>query len=406
MVNHHLQRRRKTYYFVKRVPKDVKQLHPSGSIRESLKTTDVATARKMRDRRLKELEGEWSAFRALPKGKHIDRHLLKEALDFRRHVLNDEDRRDVLEAVEDRTNTLYQEDVPEHLDGETGSEQANEFYLVASARKLPVQIAVEEFLKGANLKPSTRNLYRGLLQQLNAEFMFLEDMTRDAVRRFLRTYQSTRTTKAINNLITAGRSLLSYHDLDPKVFEAHRIDAGKALLAKGIWTDKEVLRLANSNSSQWLRDCITIAMYSGLRRQEVCGLVYDAEKDQLVVEASRAKTTNSIRRIPCHPTAREAAKRISSASPRVRLNRLTVGMRELTDRLGISRTVVVDGVTYKRDFHALRHTFASKLASLGTEQSTIARILGHAPSSVTGRYASKVDPEVDRGVIEGVSFNG
>lgn len=266
VVNHHLQRRGKTYYFVKRVPEDVKQLHPSSWVRESLKTTDPATARKLRDQRLKALEASWAAFRALPKGKHIDRDLLQEALALRRLVPNDEDRRDVLEMVEDRTDTLYQEDVPEHLDGEIGSERANEFYLIASARELPVQIAVEEFLKGANLKPSTRNLYRGLLQQLNAEFMFLEDMTRDAVRRFLRTYQSTRTTKAINNLITAGRSLLSYHDLDSKVFEGHRIDAGKPLLTKGIWTDNEVLRLANSNSSQWLRDCITVAMYSGLRR--------------------------------------------------------------------------------------------------------------------------------------------
>jgi integrase len=80
-------------------------------------------------------------------------------------------------------------------------------------------------------------------------------------------------------------------------------------------------------------------------------------------------------------------------------------MRELTDKLGISRTIVVDGVTFKRDFHALRHTFASKLASLGTEQSTIAGILGHGPSNVTGRYSGKVNPEVDRDAIERVSYD-
>jgi hypothetical protein len=44
------------------------------------------------------------------------------------------------------------------------------------------------------------------------------------------------------------------------------------------------------------------------------------------------------------------------------------------------------------------------LASLGTEQSVIARILGHAPASVTGRYAGKVDPEVDRQVIERLTY--
>jgi integrase len=60
--------------------------------------------------------------------------------------------------------------------------------------------------------------------------------------------------------------------------------------------------------------------------------------------------------------------------------------------------------TVKRDFHAIRHTFASKLASLSTEEAIIAKLLGHAPLNVTGRYAGKVDTEVFRNVVEGVSY--
>jgi integrase len=406
VVNRYLSKRGKTFYLIRRVPEDVRHLHPSGSIRETLNTSDIATARKMRDNRIKGLEATWDAYRALPEGKHIGRQLLHEALELQAMGQQDEDREEILELIEDRTNDIYNNDIHEEDHGRLPSKKAGEFFAIASGRKTPVRIAVEAFLARANLKPSTRGLYKGLLKQLSDEFTNLEDINRQSVRTFLQSFSKARTIKTVRNLITASRQLLSFHGHDPIVFDGHRIDAGKPLVAKGIWTDGEALRLANANSApQWLRDCITVGLYSGLRRQEIGGLVYDTDKDQLVVEANRAKTASSVRRVPCHSKAREAAKRIVALEPKIRLNKITTGMRELADRLDIPRTVVIDGVANKRDFHALRHTFASKLNSLGTEQSTISRILGHAPSNVTGRYAGKVDPEIDRAAIERVTYD-
>ena len=406
VVNRYISKRGKTFYLIRRVPGDVRHLHPAGSIRETLNTSDIATARKMRDNRIKALEASWDAYRALPNGKHIGRQLLREALELNEQAQLSEDREEVLQIIEDKTNDIYNNDIHEEDHGRLPSKKAGEFFDIASGRKTPVRIAVEVFLTGANLKPTTRGLYRGLLKQLGDEFPNLEDINRQSVRTFLQSYSKPRTIKTVRNLITASRQLLSFHGHDPIVFDGHRIDAGKPIVDKGIWTDSEALRLANANSApQWLRDCITVALYSGLRRQEIGGLVYDADKNQLVVEANRAKTPSSVRRVPCHSKAREAAKRIVELEPKIRLNKITTGMHELADRLDIPRTVVIDGVANKRDFHALRHTFASKLTSFGTEQSTIARILGHAPSNVTGRYAGKVDPEIDRAVIERVTYH-
>lgn len=405
IVNNYLQKRSKTFYFIKRVPDDVRHLHPSRSIRESLNTTDVITARKMRDNRLKALEAEWNAYRALPTGKHLDRQLLAQALKWREMGQQDEDRAGFLQMVEDRTTDLYQEDIHEDDQGRLPSPKAGEFYDIASGNKTPVSIAVEAFLNGATLKTATRRLYKILLNQIAGEFANLEDINRNTFRNFVQSFQKTRTKKSVLNLITAVRSLLSYHGHNPSVLEGHRIDAGKAQVRKGVWTDSEALRLANANDApQWLRDCITVALYSGLRRQEIGGLVYDASKDQLVVEANRAKTTSSVRRVPCHTKARDAAKRIVALEPKLRLNKITTGMYELADKLDIPRTIIIDGVPHKRDFHALRHTFASKLTSLGVEQSTTGRILGHAPSNVTGLYAGKVDPEIDRATIDRVFY--
>jgi hypothetical protein len=55
VVNRYLSKRGKTYYLTKRVPDDVRELHPFGAIRESLNPKDLAVARKIRDRRIKEL---------------------------------------------------------------------------------------------------------------------------------------------------------------------------------------------------------------------------------------------------------------------------------------------------------------------------------------------------------------
>lgn len=260
IVNHYLQKRGKTFYFIRRVPDDVKHLHPSGSIRESLHTADAVTARKMRDNRLKDLEAEWNAYRALPTGKHIDRQLLAQALKWREMGQQDEDRAGFLQMVEDRTTDIYNDDIPEEDHGRLPSPKAGEFHDIASGSKTPVSIAVEAFLTGATLKKATRGLYKVLLNQIAGDFTNLEDFNRASVRTFLQSYQKTRTKKSVHNLITAVRSLLSYHGHDPSVFTGHRIDAGKMQVKKGVWNDSEALRLASANDApQWLRDCITFS---------------------------------------------------------------------------------------------------------------------------------------------------
>ena len=369
-INRYLTTRGGMYYLARRVPEDVKALHSSVWIREALRTSDLTTARKLRDMRLSALEAHWNAYRVLLK--------------------------------REGTN------LPIGHDGRslpTDGGGAAAMYRLAGGQRTVTRIAAEAFLARANLKPSTKSLYGKVLKQLTEQFPNLEDMDRSSARQFLQAYSQDRTAKAVRNLIAAARSLLAFHGNDPSVFSGHRIDAGRATRLKGVWTDSEAFQLVHANNSpQWLTDCITVALHSGLRRQEVCGLTYDADTDQLVVEAGQAKTANSIRRIPCHSKARDAAKRLADLRPRLDPQRLTKAMQTIASRLNIAQIIEIDGVTHKRDFHAIRHTFASKLASLSTEEAIIAKLLGHAPLNVTGRYAGKVDTEVFRNVVEGVSY--
>ena len=92
----------------------------------------------------------------------------------RKLVTQSDDRDGALEFVEDRTNDLYNAEVPEEMQGWVRGPVAGEFFAIGSGRKMPVRIAVEDFLSKANLKPSTKSLYKGLLRQLGGEFAFLE----------------------------------------------------------------------------------------------------------------------------------------------------------------------------------------------------------------------------------------
>ena len=87
-----------------------------------------------------------------------------------------------------------------------------------------------------------------------------------------------------------------------------------------------------------------------------------------------------------------------------KLKAISTGIARLAKNLDIKTTIAIDGVPFKRDFHALRHTFASKLTAQGVPEETIGRILGHASQTITGRYAGKVDPELTRNAIEAVNY--
>ncbi len=72
--------------------------------------------------------------------------------------------------------------------------------------------------------------------------------------------------------------------------------------------------------------------------------------------------------------------------------------------MDIPQRIEIDGVPHKRDFHALRHTFASKLTSIGVDEATVGRIIGHRSQVITARYAGKVDPELYRKHVERVTY--
>ena len=225
IVNTHLKKRGQIYQLAKRIPADVRPLHGNAVfIRQSLKTSDVKVARRMRDKVLRELEAEWTIYRLRPKGTLLSRDEMHQALTLKRELTSPEyNADDVKDVIEDMTLDIYRQEVPEALDGEVPSAKANEFYKIASGESTLTSLAADQFLQRANLKPSTVRLYRICLAHLAKQFPCIEQIDRKSVSKFLSDFSSTRTAKSTNNLIAASSSLLSFHSLDPILFRGHRI---------------------------------------------------------------------------------------------------------------------------------------------------------------------------------------
>jgi integrase len=263
-----------------------------------------------------------------------------------------------------------------------------------------METAVREFLEKSSLKDSTKRLYRSTLNRVCDRFPYLQDVDRKTARVFLQGYAEAHSAKGTKNLIAAATSLYSYHGLEADVWKGHKLYFGKDNIDRGIWTDQEFRQLvrAAQGIDPRMADAITIAAHAGLRRQEIANLRYDAAKDHIVVEAAFSKTKDSMRRIPCHPDARKAVTRFV-ADP-LSVDMLSTRMPEVIKAAGLKKEITVDGKPHKRDLHAFRHTFASKLAQAGADEAAIARLLGHRPQGVTRMYSNKVDPEALRPVLE------
>jgi integrase len=162
---------------------------------------------------------------------------------------------------------------------------------------------------------------------------------------------------------------------------------------------------------------IRLCLYTGLRIGELLGLEWqDVDLDEGIITITKTvyrdksesgtwqlcvdqpKTRASVRRIPLPPYIKEQLTdyRRSATSEYVVENKKGERMsirsyqymfEKLTERAGVR----------KLNFHALRHTFATRAVECGMDIKTLSEIMGHGSASVTlNRYAhSMMDTKIE-----------
>jgi len=167
------------------------------------------------------------------------------------------------------------------------------------------------------------------------------------------------------------------------------------------WNEKEAHDFLEAIQGHKLHDVFKFALSTGLRRGEICGLLWENVKhtengtelhfgEQLLPGRIRGTVKSGKKRyVPLSNEAINVLNNINKKGDKdyiftlkngksIEPNYLSIEFRSIQKKIGIKNSI---------NFHAMRHSFASLLSSKGVNIQKIQHLLGHANSSMTERYS-------------------
>ena len=151
-----------------------------------------------------------------------------------------------------------------------------------------------------------------------------------------------------------------------------------------------LLSALDESDSKWLKPFVIVALDTGLRLSNVCGLLWSEVnlfEKKIEIEAEKMKNDDYIG-IPltdrAHNTLREVLKFQSISGyvfhdngEKLYYRKVQRAFRKVLEKAGITNF----------HFHDLRHTFASYLSQRKVDLYTISKLLGHKDTRMTKRYS-------------------
>jgi integrase len=277
------------------------------------------------------------------------------------------------------------------------------------------------------LKASTLAVYelygREIIESPIAQ-MPLTDVRRSDVQRWIDELATRRGPQAVTKIATILKSVFS--DLERREIivgnPARLVDLpeGEAM-HKRIWSPEQVTVFLKAAAESTMLELYELALHTGLRRGELCGLTWDAvdlKGRNLTVRLNRVQiaTRAGDRPAVVEGTAKSAAGqgRIVGLGPRAVRALRQRKLRQNQDRLRAGQAWHVSDYVFttqlgeplmpeypsrqlgrlakaaglpEATLHSLRHQHATALRETGSDGFLIAVRLGHAQASVTARYA-------------------
>lgn len=162
---------------------------------------------------------------------------------------------------------------------------------------------------------------------------------------------------------------------------------------------------------KWLKEVITFAILTGLRRGELLNLKWDDvdfARNLIIVRSSPTFKTKGgkIRRVPLNATAvclLEERLRKDPSCYCFTLNGKQVSRTWLTHKFEKAIYDARSGDD-RLHFHSLRHTFASWLVQDGASLYEVQKLLGHSSGRITEMY-SHLQPETLHRTVNRISLN-
>lgn len=214
--------------------------------------------------------------------------------------------------------------------------------------------------------------------------------------------------KTVKDLVTLLKSVMKYaqiieHQTIPE-FLGWRYNITRKKI--DVFDEKELIRMENVllNSKELPALGIILCLYSGLRLGEICGLQWkDIDLNQKIIYVKRTvqriytpdnkkhtqlfvgtpKTASSIRDIPITFLLCQHLQNISFPEEAYFITGKVGKIPDpRTYQKKYKKYLEMCGVTY-RNFHALRHTFATRCIEKGVDIKSTSEILGHSNVNIT-----------------------
>jgi len=293
----------------------------------------------------------------------------------------------------------------------------------------------------SDIKPSTFNRYEGIyrnyIEDSDIYGIKLIDIKQLTLQRYYnKLYESGKSSNVIKNLNKLLKSFFNY-----EVDEGYLIKnpSNRRIVIPGekevskeeieVFSDDEIKKLIKALEGNRLKWLILLALGTGLRRGELLALKWnniDTKNLLLSVEKSISqisvvdkdgkrnyktieqtpKSLNSIRKVPIPENLIPIFKEQKKIK---KIDKLKAGLSyEENDYVfttesgkilngrnmarAYERILKNAGIKYKK-FHALRHTYATKLFERGEDLKTVQMLLGHSDISITSNIYTHVMPE-------------
>lgn len=290
---------------------------------------------------------------------------------------------------------------------------------VATGRLVKLSDYIDGWIGQWEVKPKTKDMGRGVVENFVKHLPYLHSVKRVAVKTYFNAiggaYQTqARKLNALRQFWVYLHDQLEVDDIpDPwrdaiskKVKRANANSNDKPIWEREAFKLQELRQLHTEAKGQDLKDLITIAAYTGMRREEICSLSR-IEGDCFVVLDAKTEAGNRV--IPIHPKLREddilerwdatKANDLSSNKYGSKSDALGKRFSRLKARLGFAGNYT---------FHSIRHSVASELFKVDpTQHLVISLVLGHSTkamqSSMTlNTYVHGNDMVRARELIEGL----
>jgi len=169
-------------------------------------------------------------------------------------------------------------------------------------------------------------------------------------------------------------------------------------------TEVEEQRLFQAmGDNQQLKDVVTVALHTGMRRGEIFNLKwFDLDFDRGLIQVRKTKTKLN-RVVPMNARVREVFNQQRRASEFVFTSLKTGG--RLKDVKKAFNTARIEAGIPDFQLRDLRHSCATRLSDIGEELVTVAEILGHTDIRMTKRYSHGMQERKREALEKLVSFS-